>query len=404
MAMKRLKVGAETARQLSTGHPWVIADRDTARWPKSLGMGQVVGLESPRGEFLATALAEPGARIVARCLDRQPANIDREWFRRRLRRAVELRRACIPSGRTEAMRLVNGEGDGLPGLTLDRYGDWLMLQFYTPAWQPHLDTLAAAIGQELRPRGLYLKFRPQQTRELAAKGGDGDLVRLVAGEPAPELLPVRENGLTFLVRLNEGLHTGLFLDQRDNRRRFQQASRDRAVLNLFCFTGAFSVAALAGGAASVTSVDASRSYLNWCRRHVEANGLPQQRSELVRGDCFQVLGRLAQQGRVFDLVFVDPPSFSTVGRGRFTTRRGTSELVAALLPVVRPGGIIFACSNHQKVDWAEYLKELRRGAAHSGRTLQVLGTWGQGPDFPFAVGFPEGRYLKCVQLRLEPED
>jgi len=402
--MKRLKVGVETARQLATGHPWVIADRDTARWPRNLGPGQVVGLESPGGEFLATALVEPGARIVARCLDRRPVSVDRTWFRRRLRRAVELREADLLPGRTEALRLVNGEGDGLPGLTLDRYGDWLMLQFYTPAWQAHLEALTAAIREELNPRGLYLKARPQQTRSLAGKGRTEDLVRLLAGEPAPELLPVREDGLTFLVRLNEGLHTGLFLDQRDNRRRFRQLSRDRAVLNLFCFTGAFSVAALAGGAARVTSVDASRRYLDWCRRHVEVNGLPQQRSELLRGDCFQVLERLAQQGRRFDLVFVDPPSFSTVGRGRFTTRRGTSELMAALLPVVRPGGIVVACSNHQKVDWAEYLKELRRGAARAGRMLQVLGSWGQGVDFPYTVGFPEGRYLKCVQLRLQPED
>ncbi len=396
--MRTLHVGDETARQLKNGHPWVIADRFTARWPKNLKPGEIVLLRSPGGDRLGSALVDPAERVVARLLDAEGRTIDRDWIGQRLRQASALREALIDQSRTDCLRLVNGEGDGLPGLTLDRYGDWLMLQLYTEAWLPHLDLLDAAIGRVFRPSGLYLKHRPKQTRELA-KADPSELVRLVSGRPAPDVLTVQENGLDFLVRLNEGLHTGLFLDLRDQRVRFRQLARDRRVLNLFCFTGAFSVAALAGGARQVVSVDAARGYLDWCRDNIAANGLPGERSELVRGDCFKVLGRFREQRRSFDLVFVDPPSFSTVGKKRFTTRQGTAELFAELLPLVEPGGLIMACSNHQKIDWPDYFRELRRAAVRAGRSLQVLTTCGQGADFPSTVAFGEGRYLKVALLR-----
>ncbi|GAB4167367.1 MAG: class I SAM-dependent rRNA methyltransferase [Geothermobacteraceae bacterium] len=396
--MRTLDVGDETARQLKNGHPWVVADRFTARWPKNLKAGEIVLLRAPGGDGLGSALVDPGARVVARLLDADSNIIDRDWIEQRLKRAVAMRKELVDQEKTDCLRLVNGEGDGLPGLTLDRYGDWLVLQLYTDAWQPHLELLDAAIGRVFRPSGLYLKHRPQQTRELA-KDKHSDLVRLVSGRPAPDVLTVHENGLDFLVRLNEGLHTGLFLDLRDQRARFRQLARDRRVLNLFCFTGAFSVAALAGGARQVVSVDAARGYLDWCRDNIAASGLPGERSELVRGDCFKVLRRLKEEGRTFDLVFVDPPSFSTVGKKRFTTRQGTAELFAELLPLVEPGGLVMACSNHQKIDWPDYFRELRRAAVRAGRGLQVLHTSGQGADFPYTVAFGEGRYLKCVILR-----
>lgn len=399
MTMKTLVVGAETARMLQLGHPWVIADRYTASWPGNLSSGQLAALQSPDGSLLGTALLEPGARVVARLLDSGRTRLDQGWFERRLQAAAQLRDNYLPLEDSDTYRLANGEGDGLPGLTVDRYGNWLMLQFYTPAWQPHLKNLLAALRSQWSPAGIYLKQRPQKTRNLKQQFDSTEqLVELVSGKPAPEDLIVSECGLRYRVQLNDGLHTGLFLDQRENRRLFRSWCAHKAVLNLFCFTGAFSVTAAAGGAARVTSVDASRKYLDWAAENASLNDQPQEKHEFLCGDCRKVLRRMAGEGRQFDLIFCDPPSFSTTKKGKFSSRGGTSEVFSALLEVLKPGGLVMACSNHQKMDVADYLKELRRGGLDVGRSLRVIDQRGQGGDFPYPPGFPEGRYLKVVTL------
>jgi 23S rRNA (cytosine1962-C5)-methyltransferase len=218
--------------------------------------------------------------------------------------------------------------------------------------------------------------------------------RLLAGIPAPRPLEVLENGLTFLVNLEQGLNTGLFLDQRTNRRDLMARARGKRVLNLFAYTGAFSVAAAAAGAGLVTSVDASSSYMEWNRANFGVNRLNAKRHQFLVGDCLAVLAELAAQGSRYDIILMDPPSFSTTARSRFTTRGGTSDLVAAAFPLLEDGGLLIASSNHQKVDVADYLKELRRGALQGGGQLRVIAMRGQPEDFPYAVTFPEGRYLK----------
>ena len=218
--------------------------------------------------------------------------------------------------------------------------------------------------------------------------------------PAPEPLLVQENGLSFQVSLERGLNTGLFLDQRSNRRDLMARVEGKRVLNLFSYTGAFSVAAAAAGASQVTSVDASPGYMEIARTNFSANRLNPKRHEFVVGDCLAVLDEMSRQGTVFDLILMDPPSFSTTSKSRFTTRGGTSDLVASALRLLRDGGVLIASSNHQKVDLADYLKELRRGALQAGNSLQVIKLSGQPEDFPYPVTFPEGRYLKyaiCVK-------
>jgi 23S rRNA (cytosine1962-C5)-methyltransferase len=207
---------------------------------------------------------------------------------------------------------------------------------------------------------------------------------------------VQENGLAFLVELETGLNTGLFLDQRANRRDMMQRVPGKRLLNLFAYTGAFSVAAAAAGAAAVTSVDVSAAYLDWARQNFAANRLDPGLHSCIVGDCLSVLAELRQRKARFDVVLMDPPSFSTTAKSRFTTRQGTAELVAAALPLLPPGGLLVTSSNHQKVDLADYLKELRRGALQAGCELRVIRALGQPEDFPFPVTFPEGRYLKYL--------
>jgi 23S rRNA (cytosine1962-C5)-methyltransferase len=378
---------------LELGHPWVVADAYTRKWPAG-SSGQTVELCDTQGRFLATALLEPEDRIVARVLDRKRIALDRSWLTGRLRSAIDLRRHHADLSDSTAYRIVNAEGDGLPGLTVDRYGDYLMLQIYSAAWRPHLNLVTQILQELLKPLGIYEKSRPQKTRELEAVSDSKNYGKLLAGKAAPKRLEVKENGLTFLISLEQGLNTGLFLDQRRNRCDLMKRVKGKRVLNLFSYTGAFSVAAAAAGAAQVTSVDASPGYTDWAKDNFNANNCNPKQHEFIVGDCLAVLNKLAQAGKSYDVILMDPPSFSTTAKSRFTTRGGTSDLVAAVIPLLNSNGLLIASSNHQKVDVAEYLKELRRGALQAGSDLRVISMFGQPEDFPYPVTFPEGRYLK----------
>jgi 23S rRNA (cytosine1962-C5)-methyltransferase len=392
-------VGPESVRMIELGHPWIIADDFTKRWPAG-NAGDLVELTDENGRFLATALLDPAERVVARVLSRERMALDQAWLTKRLREAIELRLAHADLGDTDAYRLVNGEGDNLPGLTVDRYGEYLLLQLYCSGWQNHLQLVARVLQDLLHPMGIYAKSRPQKTRELEAMGNTKRYGRLITGTPSPQPLQVRENGLNFLVNLEQGLNTGLFLDQRRNRRDLMARARGKRLLNLFAHTAAFSVAAVAAGGKEVTSVDASPAYTEWGKANFGANRLNPKRHEFIVGDCLAVMSELASQGKSYDIILMDTPSFSTTSSSRFTTRGGTADLVTAALPLLQAGGLLIASSNHQKVDVADYLKELRRGVLLAGSGLQVISLGGQPEDFPYPVTFPEGRYLKyavCVK-------
>jgi 23S rRNA (cytosine1962-C5)-methyltransferase len=380
---------------LHLGHPWVIADRFTSRWPQAQ-CGSLIELVSDGGESLGTALYDPGARVVARRLSATAIELDRRWLVARLEQARKSRDWLDP-GDTTVCRLVNAEGDGLPGLTVDRYGDFLMMQYYTPAWERFLPILSTALQDVYAPQGIYCKYRPQETRKLAAgKKIRPPQGRLLTGQPAPADLTVRENGLIFRIDLVKDLHTGLFHDQRKNRMEFRRMAAGSRVLNLFAYTGAFSVAAAAGGAVQVTSVDVAGRYLNWAKENFRLNGIAAEDHEFITADCFVELERLTKAGRCFDIVFMDPPSFSTTRNSRFTTDGGTAELVQKALRLVTPGGLLITSSNLQKMSLESYLKELRKGSAAVGRPLQIVRVSGQADDFPYTAGFPEGNYLKYV--------
>ncbi|NVO00894.1 MAG: class I SAM-dependent rRNA methyltransferase [Geobacteraceae bacterium] len=393
MAVEKRVLGAESVRMVQLGHPWIIADGFTKKWPSSKA-GDLLELVDPDGRYVATALSDPAERVVARIISRKRVELDLSWIKGRLQRAISIRQSFIDPDATNAYRLVNGEGDYLPGLTVDCYGDYLMIQLYGNVWRPHMKLLLKGLDELLSPAGIYEKTRPQATRELEAVSNGKNYGRLLAGSPAPQKLDVRENGLTFLVSLEKGLDTGLFMDQRKNREALMKMASGKRVLNLFSYTGAFSVAAAVAGAAKVTSVDVSGAYMEWAKENFGANRLNPKRHDFVVADCFDALGGFLKEKRRFDIILMDPPSFSTTTKSRFTTRGGTSELVAAALPLLEENGIIICSSNHQKVDIADYLKELRRGALQAACGLQVLSLSGQPEDFPYPVTFPEGRYLK----------
>lgn len=391
----RCIIGSETVRMLNLGHPWVIADRYTSRWPHA-ACGSLIELVSEKGESMGTALCDPDSRITARRLSAKVISLDRDWLVKRMQQA-QVSRDWLDFGDTTVVRLINAEGDNLPGLTVDRYGDFLMVQFYTLAWESYLPLIVSALQEVYAPQGIYGKYRPQETRKLAAgKKGRPPQSRLLAGREAPNDLIVRENGLLYRIDLLKDLHTGLFHDQRQNRLEFRRLAAGCRVLNLFAYTGAFSVAAAAGGAVQVTSVDASGRYLDWACENFRLNEITPEGHEFLTGDCFAELDRLAKADRFFDIILMDPPSFSTTRKSRFSTSGGTAELVQKSLRLLNPGGLLVTSSNLQKMSLEGYLKELRKGSLAVGRHLQVVNVSGQAEDFPFTASFPEGKYLKYV--------
>jgi len=397
LSNRQFIIGPESVRMLELGHPWIIADKFTAAWPKGQP-GEVVALTDKGGKVIAGALYAPGERVIARVIDTRPVAINRAWLRQRFAAAIALRRDHLDLNGSTAYRLVNGEGDGLSGLTVDVYGDWLMVQTFTAAWKPYLGAICEELQAQTGARGIYEKPRPQQTRELAAKEDSTRYSQLRCGDKAPAELVVEELGLRYGVDLADGLNTGLFPDQRENRRDLMLRVQGKSFLNLFAYTGAFSVAAAAAGAQKVTSVDTSGAYLGRAQANFELNRLNPKKHEFIVDDCFKALERFKREQRRFDAVLFDPPSFSTTRRSTFATRGGTADLTTAACAVLADGGLLIASSNHQKTDLADYLKELRRGALAAGCDLKVIGVRGQPGDFPYLVTFPEGRYLKYALM------
>jgi 23S rRNA (cytosine1962-C5)-methyltransferase len=314
-----------------------------------------------------------------------------------LRDAAARRYAIAHEQGTNALRLCNAQGDGLPGVTVDRYGDWLVASLVEPA-TPHREHVLDALAR-LGPRGIYLKLPPRTSSRL----GDARRAELappgpVRGEAAPDPLEVRESGLPFEVSLGDGLSTGLFLDQRANRGLVRTLGRARRVLNLFAYTGSFTVAAIAGGASATTTVDVSRKALDRAARNIALLGKHGGEHRLEQADAQRWLERCARGRERFDLVVLDPPSFATTKRSRFAAADDYGRLAAACLRCLDRGGRLLACTNHRGIGRDRLAHELGQAAAELGLRVHGLEHLPEPVDFPPPPG--EECHLKAVLLEL----
>jgi 23S rRNA (cytosine1962-C5)-methyltransferase len=298
----------------------------------------------------------------------------------RLRCALERRERLRRRDDLTAYRLVNGGGDGLPGLVVDRFADVLVV---------HVEREALVPPPLPGFRSAYVKLRPTSGKPVA-------LPEPAWGEPVDRLV-VLEHGLQYLVRPGVGLSTGLFLDMREVRAWVLQHADGRQVLNLFAYTCAFGVAASSGGARRVLNLDLSRSYLAWGQENYRLNDLPVEQADFVYGDALDWLARFAKRGQRFDLVIVDPPSFSTSRRGTFSAERDYARLTTAAARVVAPGGILLAATNHAGISGTRFDAVLARGVSEADRQAQLLRRWHEPAlDFPVAPG--DHPYLKVRAL------
>lgn len=305
-----------------------------------------------------------------------------------VRAAAEARRPLAEGGRTTAYRVVNAEGDGLAGITLDWFEGVAVLSFYREVDAAEEAALLDAIEAELSPEALYVKRRPKEARVVATTRKDELAPELPArGAPVPERI-AREEGLSFLIRPGQGLSVGLYLDMRETRTWLRGQVAGRTVLNLFAYTCAFGVAARAGGASRALNVDLSRRVLDWGEENARLNGQPVDRRDYLSGDVFDWLGRLAKKGEPFDAVVLDPPSFATSRKtGAFSVASDYDRLTELAAKVTAPGGLVLACCNHAGLAAGRFEALALGGLSKAGRAARVARRLGPSKvDFPVATG------------------
>jgi len=388
-----VRLPADIAHRVRAGHPWVYREVLGPR-PLAPEPGTQIDLIDPEGEFVGRGLYDADSIIALRVFARNPdVQIDGELVRERVRAAIALR-GKVTSSALGCVRLVNAEADGLPGIVVDRYGDYLVVQLFTGAVANLRDELYDALVAELAPKAIYEQRRYRSLGGEAPRQAGADLVR---GDAAPVELTIDEDDLKFVVDVTAPLSTGLFADLREGRRAVRQWAKGRRVLNLFSYTGAISVYAQAGGATEVCAIDVAAKAHARARKNFAASGFDPEKPEHIAGDVFKVLARFAERGRKFDLVAIDPPAFaSAAARGGkpWSAMRDYAELITAALDVTAPGGLIAAASSTHKMSSQEFEQALAEGALAAGTRLQIIDRRSLPPDFPTLPGFPEGSYLK----------
>ncbi len=376
-------------------HPWVFAGT-IGRTTGDPQPGDEVLVRSAEGQFVARGLFNPDSNITVRLYtwDESQA-LYKEFWRARLDAALALRRDVINVADNTAYRLVFSESDGLSGLTVDRYGDWLLVQITSRALADRRDVLFDLLEERLQPRGIWLRTEKGIGESEGLKLADG----LVRGEVPPRPLSIRENGLTFLVDVAEGQKTGAFLDQRENRLAVARLCSGKRVADLFCYSGGFGVTAAKYGAAHVTCVDSSQPALDAAKLNAEANQLV-DRMEFTRSDVFKYLEHAKAAGEQFDVVVLDPPKMARSQSGFDQAMRGYHSLNAMSASLLRPGGILVTCSCSGRVSREDFELMLANVATSIRRPIQILESRGQPPDHPVSPNCPENSYLKCYICRV----
>jgi 23S rRNA (cytosine1962-C5)-methyltransferase len=318
---------------------------------------------------------------------------------RAMRAAALDRYALAKREDTDAFRIVNDSGDGLAGVTMDRYGDWLVVSLLgDEALREREKILDAA--SSLGAAGVYVKIRPKDaSRAVDTRREETAPREAVRGVSAPEEFTIHELGLPFEVRLGDGLSTGIFLDQRENRRRVRELARGARVLNLFAYTGAFSVAAAAGAAASTVTVDVSRTVLAWARKNLDAIGADSERHTIVEADVLGWLRANRSLSARFDLILLDPPSYSTTKSSRWSAASDYPDLAAQCLSLLAPGGRLVACTNHRGIVRVKLRRFLHEAARTAGREVTQMKDWPDPSDFPAPPG--SEAHLKTVVVTVK---
>ena len=382
-------------KSLLRRHPWIFAsaiksvDQETAS-------GATIDLLSSEGQFLARASYSPISQIRARVWTFEDEPVDKDFFRRKIKAAVEVRQRLKVESHSNAYRLIHAESDGIPGLIVDRYDNVLVLQSLTAGSEFWKETIADILVEETGLQNIYERS-DADVRELE---GLKPVTGILRGTITNYQLPIIEYDLKFQVDIEHGHKTGFYLDQRHNRHRVGKFAEGRDVLNCFCYTGGFSIHALANGAKSVLSVDSSADALSLLEENIALNNLPADRHTSLEGDVFQLLRKFRDANRSFDMIILDPPKFAPTAAHAEKASRAYKDINLLAFKLLRHGGMLFTYSCSGGIDAALFQKIVASAALDAGADATIIEHLSQGSDHPVSLHFPEGAYLKglvCVK-------
>ncbi|MDH4135702.1 MAG: class I SAM-dependent rRNA methyltransferase, partial [Anaerolineae bacterium] len=349
------------------------------------------------GSFLAQGYLNRRSQITVRLLSWiEEETIDRGFFRHRLEQAIAIRRPLQEDPATNAYRLVNAESDFLPGLMVDRYNEYLVVQFLTLGIERWKGEIVSLLGELLPSRGIY----ERSDVEVRKKEGLLPATGLLAGQERPALVHIVENGHRFIVDIKQGQKTGFYLDQRENRQKLTRYCLGKTVLNCFAYTGAFAVYAVGAGAKKVVNVESSAEALQLAQRNMALNGFDERDDECIEGDVFQVLRQYLDEGRSFDLIVLDPPKFAYSRSQVQSACRGYKDINLLAMQMLRPGGILFTFSCSGLISPELFQKVVFGSSVDAGRNVQIIEKLTQGFDHPILLSFPESEYLKGFICRV----
>jgi 23S rRNA (cytosine1962-C5)-methyltransferase len=396
MSAARVVLLPRKARPFYGRHPWVYPGA-IAHVEGEPADGEQVDLVSHTGNFVARGLYNSRSKIRVRLYSWvKDTNLDPDFFRARLQAALHLRGPTLGlDGPGRACRLVFSEADGLSGLTVDRYDEWLVVQFTSLGLAQRCELLADLLMELVQPRGIYLRTERGIGSLEGLELSDGPLR---AETPAGPIV-IDDHGLLFLVHIAEGQKTGFYLDQRDNRLAVARLASGRRVLDAFCYTGGFGLHAARAGARDVLGLDVSEPALILARDNAQRNGLANV--SFQQGDVFDQLNALVAAGERFGLVVLDPPKFARARNAVEEALRGYRQLQTQALRLLEPDGILVTCCCSGLIDMAMLESLLAQLAVEHGRDVQILERRGQAPDHPVAVTCPETSYLKCLLCRVQ---
>jgi 23S rRNA (cytosine1962-C5)-methyltransferase len=389
-----LKRGRE--KPVLNRHPWIFSGA-IKNIEGQCADGDTVTVVDSRGKFLAQGYLNRHSQITVRLLSWiEEEIIDRSFFRHRLERAVAIRRPLEDDPTTNAYRLVNAESDFLPGLVVDRYNEYLVIQLLTLGIERWKGEIVSLLGELLPSRGIY----ERSDVEVREKEGLPPATGLLAGQERPALVHIIENGYRFIVDIKQGQKTGFYLDQRENRQKLARYCRGKTVLNCFAYTGAFAVYAVGAGAKKVVNVESSAEALKLAQRNMALNGFDERDDEYVEGDVFQVLRQYRDKGRSFDLIALDPPKFAYSQSQVQAACRGYKDINLLAMQMLRPGGTLFTFSCSGSISPDLFQKVVFGASVDAGRDVQIIEKLTQGFDHPILLSFPESEYLKGFICRV----
>ncbi len=384
-----LKRGRE--KPVLRGHPWVFSGA-VAKMTGKLSPGDVGEVYSKEGQFLGLGHLNPHSQIILRLLTRKKEELGKDFFRERISRARVLREGWLRR-KTNAYRVINGEGDYLPGLIVDRYGEIFVLQCLTAGMDRLKGLLIDLLIEEFRPQSIF------ERSDVATRNEEGlaESRGLLYGMEVPEFIEIEEYGCGFKVNVKKGQKTGFYLDQRENRFSLRKFSEGKKILDGFCYTGGFSVHGGSGGAKEITLIDSSEEALTIAEEHFTLNQLENIPHLFIRGDVFEVMRSLES---MYDIVILDPPPFAKKKGHLPGASRGYKDLNLWAFRLLSQDGLLltFSCSHH--MSWDLFQKIVFSAALDSGRRVQLIGRMGHPCDHPVNLCHPEGEYLKGLICRV----